>query len=288
MKTRFKGHETFYFREGWLSKALFEIHANKNSKLFAGNNGIAKLGVGSNMVKAIKYWLVTSNLVKRQIFELTPLGEKIAQYDPYLDDEFSLWIIHLNIVRNFENATTWNVFFNQMNATSFTSSDIKDVLKHYLDQNDITFSEKSLEADITVLLNMYSRKKNSNDPEENNSCPLERLNLIKLNRNIYTREIPVLDEIDELVVLYAIKLMMNERNTEYISISELESGKDSLASLFNFNRIIINEYLEQLANQSLIRIEKTAGLDMVYLTTTKTEIEIIETYYERSVKDYGI
>lgn len=281
MKTRFKGHETFFFREGWISKALFEIYANKNTKLFAGNNGIAKLGVGSNMVKAIKYWLVTSNIVKKQTFELTKFGEKIAHYDPYLEDEFSLWAIHINIVRNYENATTWNLFFNEMNATSFTTNDIKEVLKNHLIQNDITFAEKSLETDINVLLNMYSRKKNSNDPEENYSCPLERLNLINFKRNMYSREVPNLDNVDELIVLYAIKLMMNDSGEDYISIAMLESGSNSLSHLFNFNRIIINEYLEQLANQGLIRIEKTAGLDMVYLTTSKNEDEIIEMYYER-------
>ena len=64
MKTRFKGHETFFFREGWLSKAMFEIHARNNTRLFSGNNGIVKLGVGSNMVKSIKYWMITSNLIK--------------------------------------------------------------------------------------------------------------------------------------------------------------------------------------------------------------------------------
>ena len=42
MKTRFKGHETFFFREGWLSKVMFEIHAKNNTRLFSGNNGIVK------------------------------------------------------------------------------------------------------------------------------------------------------------------------------------------------------------------------------------------------------
>lgn len=86
MKTRFKGHETFFFREGWLQKALFEINANRNLELFSGNNGIVKLGVGANMVKSIKYWMLTSGILqyKNREYELTKLGETIAINDVYL------------------------------------------------------------------------------------------------------------------------------------------------------------------------------------------------------------
>ena len=47
MKTRFKGHETFYFREGWLSKALFEMRNHPDDRIFLGDSDIEKLGVGA-------------------------------------------------------------------------------------------------------------------------------------------------------------------------------------------------------------------------------------------------
>ena len=126
VKTRFKGHETFFFREGWLQKALFEINANRNLELFSGNNGIVKLGVGANMVKSIKYWMLTSGILqyKNREYELTKLGETIAINDVYLENIFSLWIIHINLVRNYENATTWNLFFNVFKGEIFESADM--------------------------------------------------------------------------------------------------------------------------------------------------------------------
>lgn len=287
MKTRFKGHETFFFREGWLSKALFEIHGNNNTTLFSSNNGITKLGVGSNMVKSIKYWMITSKLLqlnnKTKSYELTKLGNIIAQNDVYLEDMFSLWILHTNIVRNKENATTWHLFFNEFHAEKFNSSDVKEVLKNYLIANDITFAEKSLDTDINVLLNMYAKDRTSTDPEENYSCPFSRLDLIERTRNSFVRKLPNLTTVNELVILYAImSIIENNNNLEkYISISRLEEGENSLVNIFNFNRIIINEYLEQLSNQSLIRIEKTAGLDMVYITTEMTSNDVVELYFER-------
>ena len=63
-KTRFKGHETFYFREGWLSKVISEIDMHPDTSILTNiSEGIAKLGVGANMVKSIKYWATLANIV---------------------------------------------------------------------------------------------------------------------------------------------------------------------------------------------------------------------------------
>ena len=49
-KTRFKGHETFYFREGWLSKVISEIDMHPDTSILTNiSEGIAKLGVGANI-----------------------------------------------------------------------------------------------------------------------------------------------------------------------------------------------------------------------------------------------
>ena len=56
-KYRFKGHESFILREGWLNKGLFEIE--KNAKVFSENYGADELGVGPNMAKSIRYWRIS-------------------------------------------------------------------------------------------------------------------------------------------------------------------------------------------------------------------------------------
>ena len=52
-KYRFKGHESFILREGWLNKGLYEV--DRNPKVFSENYGADALGVGPNMAKAIRY-----------------------------------------------------------------------------------------------------------------------------------------------------------------------------------------------------------------------------------------
>ncbi|HTV56567.1 MAG TPA: DUF4007 family protein, partial [Terriglobia bacterium] len=58
---RFSGHETFPFRYSWLPKAVFELTANP--ELFADEEwAMVRLGVGKNMVKAIRFWVQAAGI----------------------------------------------------------------------------------------------------------------------------------------------------------------------------------------------------------------------------------
>ena len=77
-KYRFKGHESFILREGWLNKGLFEIE--KDAKVFSENYGADELGVGPNMAKSIRYWLKTMNL--------TGISQRKEQSSQSLEESF--------------------------------------------------------------------------------------------------------------------------------------------------------------------------------------------------------
>lgn len=90
------------------------------------------------------------------------LEKKVYQYDPYLEQDFTLWCIHINLVQNQELATTWYLFFSLYKQLEEFTKDslytiLKDRLGNYLEEED--FNERSLEYDIRVLLQMYSREK---------------------------------------------------------------------------------------------------------------------------------
>ena len=59
-KVRLKGNESFNFREGWLRKGIRCISRYPN--LFSRDDVMEQLGVGSKMVKSIKYWLLATNI----------------------------------------------------------------------------------------------------------------------------------------------------------------------------------------------------------------------------------
>jgi hypothetical protein len=53
---RFGGHETFAIREGWLHKGLRLLADEPH--LLADDHAADWLGVGRNMAKSIRHWLV--------------------------------------------------------------------------------------------------------------------------------------------------------------------------------------------------------------------------------------
>ena len=94
MAIKLKGHETFALREGWLNKGLAKVDANP--KVFSENYGADALGVGSNMAKAIRYWLKAGKFMEeppKEGAKLTDIGQIIFKEDKYLEDVFSLWIL---------------------------------------------------------------------------------------------------------------------------------------------------------------------------------------------------
>ena len=81
---RLKGHESFYLREGWLTKGLRAVH--EDHRVFFINGGADALGVGTNMAKSIRYWLKTAGLIKENTkngAELTGIGKIIFDNDMY-------------------------------------------------------------------------------------------------------------------------------------------------------------------------------------------------------------
>ena len=54
-KIKMKGHESFSIREGWLTKGMIEVL--NNPKVFSEKEQTDIFGIGTNMVKSLKYWL---------------------------------------------------------------------------------------------------------------------------------------------------------------------------------------------------------------------------------------
>ena len=119
---KFKRNESFYIRDGWFQKAIHSIHDSQEN-VFSGTKGVDELGIGSNMIKGLKYWLVASEVLKASSTksELTPFGELLFKYDPYLETSFSWFLIHYNLCRNYKDAPIFNLFFRQIYLSSYAS-----------------------------------------------------------------------------------------------------------------------------------------------------------------------
>ena len=55
-----------------------------------------------------------------------------------------------------------------------------------------------------------------------------------------------------------------------------------MGRVFNLNRVSVNEYLDQLRVAGYLTINRTAGLDMVYLNNAITPASVLTKYYEEA------
>lgn len=282
---RLKGHESFTLREGWLTKGLNAVHENPG--VFSQNSGADALGVGTNMAKSIRYWLRTAELTKehqRNGVTLTEYGDLIFRNDPYFEDIFSLWVIHANISRNFKLATSWNIFFNNVNVTFFKREELISMMTEIVINitGDTTPPERSIKDDCAAILQMYAENGDTSaDPEEKRTSPFSVLGLLnKVDSNIFEKQHPAMDSIDPSLILYIIADKLREEGV--LSIDDIVSSDNMPGKVFNLNRVSINEYLDQLQNKGYIRVNRTAGLDVVYPAHLPTTYAILEEHYERS------
>ena len=57
MAMKFRAHDTFFIRKGWLSKGMKYVHNRADVFVSRDENPTDVLGIGTNMVKALRYWL---------------------------------------------------------------------------------------------------------------------------------------------------------------------------------------------------------------------------------------
>ena len=62
MAMKFRAHDTFFIRKGWLSKGMRCVEKKPDVFIAHDENPMDVLGIGANMVKALRYWLQAVNL----------------------------------------------------------------------------------------------------------------------------------------------------------------------------------------------------------------------------------
>lgn len=293
-KVKLKGNESFNFREGWLRKGMRCVEDDES--LFSRDNVMEQLGVGSKMVKSIRYWLQATGLCEEQYRNsgraraqviTANFGGVIREKDPYFDDIFTLFLLHYHIVTNDALCMPWYVFFNEYEGQDFTKENMISVCKELLVkkmEEGCSFSEKSFEDDCSSIIRMYTNSSNVEDPEESLACPLAALGLLQKsqrNKNAYSKSMPSRESLDKLAVLYVITCNLSEAKNS-VSIDDLLNAPNNIGKVFNLSRVVINNYLDQLRIAGYLTINRTAGLDMVYVESPMKPQDIMTEYYTKT------
>ncbi|TCL55727.1 uncharacterized protein DUF4007 [Hydrogenispora ethanolica] len=286
---RFRAHDTFFIRKGWLYKGM--KHVVRDRTVFMGDNGnpMDILGMGANMVKSLRYWLQAVGLTAeppqgKKYQTLTPFGEIVYENDRYIEEIGTLWFLHYKLATNEPDATAWYYFFNEFNRNEFIRDDFVKQLNTYIMLNGSEVSERSLDDDFNCIISTYVPRIKSNPgkvhPESNIDCPLGELSLVDIankKTKTYKKSVPKLDGIHPLVVLAVI--VDQAKGEDQIKISSIQNDKCNAGKVFNLDIITLISLLNKLELMGYIKVIRTAGLDYIDIERKIDFLGCVREYY---------
>ena len=296
---RFGGHETFAIREGWLHKGLMLLadHPERVDDEYVAD----WLGVGRNMAKSIKHWLVATGLAARPLLpksrirgpmELTRLGHVVLERDRYFLETGTWFALHVNLVNSDESAATWGWFFNYFLNVRFERATCNEALRRYLaTQEKRQPNPKTLQRDVACLLASYAKEvpPTTSDPEDASESPFRDLGLLVhfKDSGMYGRESLGPTEVPPELVPYAL-LKANDEELDAEGVTEISVREACLmpsgpGRCFNmdleaFHELCVTAEMKLGAEQ--FRLVSLAGERVIRFVATTTE-EWLLRYYNR-------
>jgi len=303
----FAKHETFHIRDGWLYKGLKAVQSEPG--IFLEDNAPERLGLGKNMVRALRFWMQATGLTqeqfqdRRRVQTLTEFGKYVLQYDPYQELDGTLWLIHYQLVSSKGLATTWYWFFNHYSPITFSYVDFIERLKQWINtqrEDGKEVAESSLRKDFDCLVRTYLSSERNKSPEDLMESPLSTLGLLstftehdehegRIRR--YRLESGAVSSIPPLAFLYVL-LDQQEKNrptSSQVTLQEVLREPMNVGNTFGITILTLEDLLMRLEEEGKefrVRLTRTGQLDNLTLPDIPAN-DILRAFYEKQKVEEG-
>lgn len=295
----FARHETFHPRFGWLKKGFDK--AIETPDVFWSEAAPTILGIGKNMVRAIKYWCIAFKVLEE--IKEQGQGRRIAPtmfgrnlfgnggWDPYLEDPASLWLLHWYLLKPPCHATSWYYIFNVFNKRTFVADEVRAGLVEFKDSLFLNnrILESSVMKDVSCILRMFSDHHDKKVIDEDSiDSPFTELGLIHNygdSRHYVFNTDPKRNLPPNIIVSTCLDYVDTiQESAKTISISRLayEAGGPGLC--FRLSESALADAIENIAMQyDVISLSDTAGsIQMSFEGEPKVlSGKLLEDYYRR-------
>ena len=280
----FSGHETFPCRSLWLKKG-YDFTAEGN---FNAPEAVVSLGVGKNMVSSIRYWLKVFGMTKDdQPSELAQHLFEDDGWDPYCEDELTLWLLHYQLVKT-DEASLYKMVFQdyQRRNREFDKQQLQNFVESACKRDGYEVNSSTLAKDINVLLQNYVYPENVTDPEKCANL-LMNLHLIRFigrevrinerNAEIYGFADVKPEDVPEEVILYALLEFGSQEKT----LSNDVLSDIALTFCMSMNHLA--KVLGRLAQRypDYITYTDNSGIRNVHIADDVNAVVVLENYYRR-------
>ena len=288
----FSGHESFYLREGWIRKGLLAV--KKNPSLFVQKNltsAIDELGVGSNMVKSIRYWLEFFRLIdkdtKENTYSLTTVAKKLLEKDPYFQNTNTLWILHVLSVQqtvnnegdvSLANSCVWQIIFADAELSTFNKEKLVANVSTRIKEQDVSYAAATVKSGLATFFNTYHSEKKDANPEENIISPLTKLKLITTyEKNLFRFRTISSTEFSPYVIYF---ILFNQ--SAETSMIQLEEAFEEVRKCIKIDIKTLRHAIDRLVLDEVVTIDRAAGLNNIRVVEKLSLSSIIDKITKRN------
>lgn len=284
VKYTFSGHDSFQCRQLWLKKGYDYVREGKN---FNDEDSVVQLGVGKNMVSSIRFWLKAFNVIDNKDVP-TEFGKKIFDnedgFDPFLEDEASLWLLHYQLVKT-GYSSIYSIMFNEYRKEKlfFNKENFVSYVKRIGESNqDLVFNENTVAKDFIVFTNLYKNDSESKDIEDSFSGILSEIELLKTSGKGKEEQYYVenTDRYNLPIEVVLFTILDNQNYGNSISLNALEFEINSPGSIFALSRAgLMNKISEIVGDYKNVTFTDQAGIKELQFKNKLEPYKILEKYY---------
>ena len=271
----FARHETFHLRYGWLKKAHDRVAEHPD--LFLRDDAPMILGVGKNMVRAIKFWGLAAKILQakrspnnrsRQLVERTDLGSLIfggQGLDPHLESPQTLWLLHWLLFAPPCRLPVWWLIMNEFSAANVqTEAVVRRVQKQVAGASKWKKPPhpSSVKKDIDVFVHTYSSNRGRELMEDYLDCPFRHLRVLRQStrdemRFVHGRK----PGMSPLIVAYAcLDFAARSGMQGSVSVGSLAREQGGPGCTLKMGEADLAEMLAEAAQDGHVSVRSMAGM----------------------------
>lgn len=297
----FARHETFHPRYGWLKKGFDAALADP--EVFLSPDAAVRLGVGKNMVRAIRYWCRAFKVLdespnperlRMHLSHPSDFGRSLLDahgWDPYLENPASLWLLHWRLLQPPCEAPTWYAVFNGAYLGNVTDAALFREVELMRDARpgwgDVV--DASLKKDVDCLLRMYApRRSREKSLEDSLDCPFASLGLmtaVEADRHLYHLNVgPKEGLADEILVAAMLEFLASRSRgaTRTMLLSRLAYDENSPGRVFRVSESNLRDAaLRYAARSDLVAVTDVAGSPQLLVSGSALEAskQVLDDFY---------
>lgn len=261
----------FFVEFNQIARLLGAVCQQNNQRRLALTDLAEAIGVTQNRAESLGSIAVGMRLLRKVVLTSTPLGKAIHQYDPYLSDLGTLWMLHYNLSSN-PRHVVWNRLINRVIPENTRFSTL--IARPYFEDLSQHYSERSIREHLGGEMASFWNAYLEQDFSHLNLFETESEQIFHKNSDPMT--VPAL-VFYTAVLLYRQEFAPRSATLDVLTLINAENGP---GRVFFLRERVVRDLLDQTQRAGYINVETRADLDQIRFHPGSTTESVMSRYYQ--------